>query len=342
MMTSSNNDKTLVSLCITCYNQAKYIRESIQSAFDQTYSPLEIVVSDDCSTDGTDKIVEEMFSEYHGPHKLIFNRNERNLFVCRNYEKAFKIAHGKLLVTGAGDDISFPHRVQRLVELWNGAGQKPSMLIHGFSIIDLQGIELRQEYQTTPNIFRGAGAAYISDVVTKFPALSVTERVYEDHVFSTRALLLGDCLIVNEALVKYRLGSGLTTAKGHRATRARASKAALPLKDVQLADIEYARSFVAQSRCNELKKIVDFRFRHYSAEYDVCAGRFFWTRFDGWRRLTPENGWQLSLWEKYVIYGRYVPPLGLGVFIWVTVMVLSKLRILRLIKWGYRVVTGRR
>ena len=47
--------------------------------FAQIYSPFEIILSDDCSPDGTFKIMQEMVEAYKGPHEFVLNRNEENL-----------------------------------------------------------------------------------------------------------------------------------------------------------------------------------------------------------------------------------------------------------------------
>ena len=56
-----NNERPLVSFCIVTYNQEKYIRAAIEGALKQTYSPMEIIISDDCSTDGTYKEILNRF-----------------------------------------------------------------------------------------------------------------------------------------------------------------------------------------------------------------------------------------------------------------------------------------
>ena len=47
----SASDRPLVTFALFAYNQEKYIREAVEGAFAQTYAPLEIILSDDCSTD---------------------------------------------------------------------------------------------------------------------------------------------------------------------------------------------------------------------------------------------------------------------------------------------------
>ena len=61
-MLKQKQEKVLASICITCYNQEDTIRESLLSAFNQSYRPLEIVICDDNSTDGTNAVIDEVLS----------------------------------------------------------------------------------------------------------------------------------------------------------------------------------------------------------------------------------------------------------------------------------------
>jgi glycosyltransferase involved in cell wall biosynthesis len=65
--TSDNaNDRPLVTFALFTYNRERYIREAVEGAFSQTYSPLEIILSDDCSSDSTFEIIREMAGAYVG------------------------------------------------------------------------------------------------------------------------------------------------------------------------------------------------------------------------------------------------------------------------------------
>ncbi len=55
-----NEERPLVSFVLLAYNQERYVEEAIAGAFAQDYSPLEIILSDDCSTDGTYAIMQRM------------------------------------------------------------------------------------------------------------------------------------------------------------------------------------------------------------------------------------------------------------------------------------------
>ena len=71
-------DRPLVTFALLSYNQETYVREAIESAFVQTYEPMEIILSDDCSSDQTFKIMKDMARNYCGPKKIIVSQTENS------------------------------------------------------------------------------------------------------------------------------------------------------------------------------------------------------------------------------------------------------------------------
>jgi hypothetical protein len=118
-VTSELHERPLVTFALFAYNQEKYIRAAVEGAFAQEYSPLEIILSDDCSTDRTFEIMQELAANYRGPHKVILNRNETNRGLTPHVFGVARLATGTLLIAAAGDDISFPNRTHAIVENWN-------------------------------------------------------------------------------------------------------------------------------------------------------------------------------------------------------------------------------
>lgn len=55
-----NNENPLVSILIPVYNREKYIGEAIESAINQTYKNIEVIIVDNCSTDNTWKILQDL------------------------------------------------------------------------------------------------------------------------------------------------------------------------------------------------------------------------------------------------------------------------------------------
>jgi glycosyltransferase involved in cell wall biosynthesis len=132
-------DRPLVTFSLSCYNQEAFIGEAVAGAFAQTYSPLEILISDDCSKDRTFAIVQEMAAAYKGPHTVRLNRNARNLGLGGNANRLTEMCQGELSVAAAGDDISLPERTEIVVRAWNDSGCKAMSLGSRCQVIDQSG-----------------------------------------------------------------------------------------------------------------------------------------------------------------------------------------------------------
>lgn len=100
-----------VSVCVVTYNQEKYIAECLQSLVEQkTNFPFEVIVSDDCSTDNTRKIISDFYENYPNIIHPIFR--EVNLGGGRNYLETHAAASGKYIAHMDGDDYALPGKLQ--------------------------------------------------------------------------------------------------------------------------------------------------------------------------------------------------------------------------------------
>ena len=82
-MTQPDN-QPLVSIVITSFNRAKWIEKAIQSALDQDYPNLEIIISDNQSTDNSDEIIKK----YTADKRIRYFRNEVNIGMVANFKIA--------------------------------------------------------------------------------------------------------------------------------------------------------------------------------------------------------------------------------------------------------------
>jgi glycosyltransferase involved in cell wall biosynthesis len=105
------SDAPKVSVCVVTYNQEKYIRQCLQSIVDQeTDFDFEVVVGDDCSTDGTRAIVSEFTERYAGIVKPLFH--EKNMGAGANYQHTHDHAVGEYIAHVDGDDYCLPGKLQ--------------------------------------------------------------------------------------------------------------------------------------------------------------------------------------------------------------------------------------
>jgi len=212
-----------VTLFLFAYNQRHYIEEACRAALTQTYSPLEIIFSDDHSADGTFEKMEELVKNYEGPHKVRLNRNEKNIGLIEHVNKSFEISTGDLIVAAAGDDISEPDRVQHLVCAYRQA-KGSALLIHSSAMkISAANTDLGifvppviQEKMTLSEmadslgLYIGATAAWDKRLYKKFGPI-INRDAYEDLILGFRAALQESLLYIDKPLVRYRLGVGIST-----------------------------------------------------------------------------------------------------------------------------------
>lgn len=102
----------MVSVVMATYNGERFLREQLDSIYKQTYTNIEVVVADDCSTDDTVKILEE----YGKSHGLIYTVNGKNLGYSKNFEKAFSLSKGKFVAFCDQDDIWHPEKIELLTK----------------------------------------------------------------------------------------------------------------------------------------------------------------------------------------------------------------------------------
>jgi glycosyltransferase involved in cell wall biosynthesis len=212
------SNKPLVSIVAVSYNQERYIKDSLMSLLSQDYSPLQIIVSDDHSTDSTFQILSDIAKQYNGPHELILRRNESNLGIGSNRNKAIELAKGDLLVTADGDDISTPNRVSTLVNYWNSLSPRPLLittdaidLTESGEILeekhcdDLQKISSPQSFIANKPLFWGCTNIYSRELIDKFGGINVGVGA-DDQIIILRSFLLGGAHSLHQSLVYHRQG----------------------------------------------------------------------------------------------------------------------------------------
>lgn len=207
----------LVSYLLFTYKQEEFIKETIEAALEQTYSPLEIIISDDCSSDKTFKIIEEVVRPYKGPHQVNTNRNGINLGIGAHVSSVLKRAKGEYIVLVGGDDISSPGHVKMAVDAMQASGGAYVVDFDASTINEdgdvIQGRRaIRESFTYNLEDFItdrrkisafAPGRIIHRDVVDKFSPIA-SSCPTEDTVFVLRALMLGELRREPIDLIQYR------------------------------------------------------------------------------------------------------------------------------------------
>lgn len=101
----------MISVVMSTYNEEKYIEEALNSILNQTIQDFELIIFDDCSTDGTVKKICSFVDE-----RIRLICNEVNCGLTKNLNKGLKIANGRFIARMDGDDISQLTRFEKQIK----------------------------------------------------------------------------------------------------------------------------------------------------------------------------------------------------------------------------------
>jgi glycosyltransferase involved in cell wall biosynthesis len=250
----------LVSAVLLSYNCEALVADAVRGILRQDYAgPMEIVASDDASTDGTFAILEaELAGAGAGRPVRLLRRTTNSGSKSAHLNDVFPRTTGEILVSFDADDVAEPSRVSRIVEAFAAA---PSIhaVYSTFSQMDPAGQPLGSGFVPHPERTAGtsrwfarvdayaAGAtlAVRRPVIEQFGPLA--PDINEDVVLPFRASLLGEVMYLDEPLVRVRRHAGSLTADHDRLASMAAYRARM------LLGIERARRNL-QSRLADIQR----------------------------------------------------------------------------------------
>lgn len=219
------------TVVVSCYNQQKYISECIDSILSQQVSfDFTILISDDCSTDDTPKILRAFALKY--PNKINLILRDTNVGAAQNYIEAHDRAMGDIIFHFDGDDIMYPGKLQTQFDQFKN-NPEITLCFH------------RASYFTDDQVFRPTGTLGKTDasknIVFSLRDLSLwgtvavhssyayrrssrtirgLNREFMEWFFAMDSLQNGKGVYLNTILVGYRHNfngtSYLSTSKGRK------------------------------------------------------------------------------------------------------------------------------
>lgn len=204
----------MVSVCVITYNQASYIRACLQSIVDQeTDFDFEVIVGDDCSTDGTREVVAEFASRY--PGKVVPLLYPEKVGGTQNFISVHNRASGTYVAHIDGDDIALPGKLQKQVDYLN-VHPDCSVVWHRVIVFDDAGTLSKPNLPNVSmfedgivhlsDVLKFGSVGYHSSMMYRAKARKTREVKGEtlDYFYTVEMLLSGYGKYLEDILGKYR------------------------------------------------------------------------------------------------------------------------------------------
>lgn len=181
----------LVSIILPTYNGSRFIRKSLDSCLQQTYSNIELIIVNDCSTDETPEIIEEYASR--DPRvKVIHNQANQKLPASLNI--GFAAATGFYYTWTSDDNFYAPEAIARMANILAQQPEYDLVYANYYKIDDDDRVigvsEFNDINESTVN-WEGCGACFLykAAVHTRNKGYNISAFLIEDYDFFLRASL---------------------------------------------------------------------------------------------------------------------------------------------------------
>lgn len=275
----------LVSILIPVYNTEKYVAEAIESALNQTYKNIEIVIVDDGSTDRSWEIIESYREKYPN---IIKTFKQENKGACAARNKAFELSTGQYIQYLDSDDLLAPDKIEHQIKYFDGSGEDELVVFGNWIVfknnrlyptdIEYFPDETLKKNLTPIEWFILNKSAYTSiwltprELIKKSNGWDITIRINQDSEFFTRVITLAKNLIYcKEAYCYYRFDTPRSIRKKNR--------------DINMAKSYFKTCLTYESSLKKFeslydinkalkKKYLDFIFIYYPYEKDFTKIAF--------------------------------------------------------------------
>lgn len=199
----------LVSIALCTYNGANHLRQQIETLIHQTYPVLEIVISDDASTDDSASVIEH-YRQKDSRIKVILN--DQNIGYIKNFEKTIKACTGSFIAPCDQDDIWKPDKIEILL---NNIGDH-ELIYHDSDFVNEELQSLNKKVSDIKRFYRGADSRHfllencvsghacmfrsgLREIIFPFPDVQ-----YHDWWIALAACGISSIGFVSDSLVLYR------------------------------------------------------------------------------------------------------------------------------------------
>jgi glycosyltransferase involved in cell wall biosynthesis len=212
-----------ISVALTSYNGACYIREQLQSIAVQTRQPDEVILCDDASTDGTAGIIRQFIKE-NACRGWTLTVNPQNIGFIANFRQALALCTGDVIFLSDQDDRWYPEKIERMA-LFFEQNEKVRALATSYGTIDAEGLPLKNVlplYSRAKwwregslhrirgsvfysNVAQGCACAFRKEVAEEYLRKGRNCRLPHDWALNLLAFVRGGLYYWKELLQDYRV-----------------------------------------------------------------------------------------------------------------------------------------
>lgn len=200
-------EEGLVSIIMPSYNTAPYIKETIQSVLNQTYSHWELLIVDDCSTDNTDEAIESIKDS-----RIKYFKNEKNSGAAISRNKALREAKGQWIAYLDSDDLWMPQKLEKQIAFMEQNGYAFSYT--KYEEIDVESKKTGVTVSGPKKITRSGmfnycwpGCLTVMYDANKIGLIQIQDiKKNNDYAIWLKVCKKADCYLLDELLGQYRKG----------------------------------------------------------------------------------------------------------------------------------------
>lgn len=144
----------MVSVVFTSYNHREFLNQALESLVNQTYKDFELIIVDDCSTDGSQEIIKSFFTRYPELIKLfLLEKNTGSYVKASNFGASH--ANGDYLLFAQCDDYSKENQIESLLETFS-YNSTIGVAFSKSNLVDRNGFYLGDDYEFRSSAFKRA------------------------------------------------------------------------------------------------------------------------------------------------------------------------------------------
>jgi len=217
---------------IATYNGENFLRAQLRSIKDQTQKPQQIIIIDDCSQDGTKKIIRNFIPEF--PERVFFIENKENLGSKRTFEIGISNCSADYIALCDQDDVWRPEKIAKQYEALE-KNQKAQLCFHDLTLMDKEGLpkdknywevaptdeplpvvgsQARERLVNLSNPVPGCTMFFSAQLKKDILPVPPSKWVGHDWWISVVAFFYADPIFISDPLAYYRIHSRQTAGIG--------------------------------------------------------------------------------------------------------------------------------